>query len=144
HVYKFTVGWLALVNLSYRIVVRVYNILAVGLNDGPPDDVLQLPDVSGPGVVFQDCERVVRDGAHVAPDCPCVLGDKVPAQHAHVLAPLTQRRDGYVDDGDAVVQVFPELPVLNILLKVAVRSGEDSCAVGDHPVAPDPARLALL
>ena len=102
------------------------------------DDVLELADVAGPSVPFEQLERLRREfGLRIA--AAREMGDKGP----DVRAPLAERRHVDVDDAQ---------PVEQILAKLAGRYalGEVAIGCGNHPnvdpsralVGPDPLQLA--
>ena len=82
--------------------------------DGPLDHVGQLAHIAGPVVGLENGEDCRSDGR----DRPVSVRpmQQVLAEQWHVGEPLTQRRQGQFDHGQAVVQVLAESPGSNLLV----------------------------
>src|SRR5215212_6633782 len=111
--------------------------------DGALYRVLQLSDVAGPRVEFEQFLRALGDAERAA-GLRAELLNEVIDQLGYVLAPLAQGRefDGY--DRDAVEQVFAETPLLDHRGEVAVRGGDDARVYRSLLVRADGANLPLL
>ena len=94
------------------------------VDHGPLNDVLQLADVAGPGVLEDGVEEAVLD----AVDGDAVLGgeldDELLGQRDDVDLPLTERRDLELQHAEAVVQVGAETRLLDQRLQIEV-AGHD-------------------
>src|SRR6185369_12161461 len=117
--------------------------VTVGDHREPLDDVAQLPDVSRPSVPRQARHRLGGDLEPLAATVR-VHPKEVLDEEGDVLRALAQRGHVNLDDGNAVVEVFPEPASLDLLPEVLVR-GRDHPDVGlDVAVGADSTELAGL
>ena len=89
-------------------------------------DILQLTDVPGPTVVYQQIYRVVgqSDLTHAVPFRE-VRGE-LPEQQVDVPLPVTKRRHQDLDGVEPVVQILPELALAHGIEKVDIRGRYDA------------------
>ena len=112
--------------------------VAVAQNHCPLDAVLQLADVSRPGVGIELIKR--RDGQHerFLVQIAAETIDKVPGQNHDVLRAFAQRRNLNREDRQPEKEIFAELPLGHPLLQIAVRRGHDAHVDDQRLRAADP------
>src|SRR5690606_3998000 len=99
---------------------------AVGHGRCAKDDVLQLADIAGPAVAKQG--RIGRWGKPTrrSLDLRARLQQEVSRQQEDILAPFAQRRNGEIEDVEAIEQVFTKGAFGYQLFEVAVGGAEDA------------------
>ena len=102
------------------------NARPLGDDHGPLDDILQLPDVTGPGVSFEDFKGIVVNLVDGLAGAAGVHLEKVHGQLGNVLAPLPERRHGDRDDIEAVIEVFAELGFRDQTFEILVCRGDEA------------------
>src|SRR5262245_42040757 len=108
----------------------------------PPQDVLELTNVAGPGVGGKEPHRFLRYGGRRP--SPGQRGEDPRGEERHVLGPLPQRRKGEHEDVEAIVEIFAELPAANLLLEVAVRRRDHADVYMERLPSTEPAYLPRL
>src|SRR5262249_50280344 len=99
-----------------RVALRQYNSAF--------DDVLQLPDVPGPAVLFQGLERIEGDARHLFAGLFGEFFQKMMGQQRGVVFALPERREREGDDVQSVEQVLAEGLGLHLLVEILVGGGE--------------------
>ena len=87
------------------------NFVARGHYDKPFHEVLEFPDISGPGIVDKLVQHRGRKRLLVT-EMPVVLIDEMPDQQGDVLPALAQGGDSDRHHHEPVIEVFPESAVL--------------------------------
>src|ERR1051326_392037 len=118
--------------------------IAAGHDERAVDHVAQLAHVAVPLVLLQRLDEVGVDVLHLLLFRLVQLLQEEMGEERDILEALAQRRDLAGEDGEAVVEVLAHLPVLNGLLRIAVRRGDDARIDVDLLVAADAPELALL
>src|SRR5215469_12651939 len=90
------------------------------------DDVAQLADISGPGIVLKRFNGGGANIFNVPPHAPSDFADKMPYQHGYIVPALSQRRDLNGKDADAIEQILAELAVLHHGFQIPRRRHNDS------------------
>ncbi len=93
---------------------------------GPLHDVAQLADVAGPRVPGEQFERLIREPRVGTVVVPAVKGQQPLGKWGDVLRALPERWDLDRDDIQPVKEVFPEPALLDRILQVGVRGGDES------------------
>ena len=121
------------------------DLRGVGKGDGALDDVLQLPDISGIGVLEQDAHGLAADALDQdVLSLGRMLLDKMLCQEGNILHALPERRQMDIDDVQTVKKVFPEGAPLARGLQVAVGRGNEPQVHLELAHAADPHDLAFL
>ena len=108
------------------------------------DQVLQLTDVAGEGVVEQRLDRPLAEAGHVALVTLAVVVQEVLHQQRDVVAPLAQRRQVDREHVEPVEQVFAETPLAHGLAEVFVGRGHHAHVHPQRPGAADALDFPLL
>src|SRR5262249_43495602 len=111
---------------------------------GTLDDVLQLPDVSGPRVGFEQLRALHADATELPSSSRRESIDEVLDQEWDVLAPFTQGWDADGKDVQAIEQVLPETPLRDLRLQISVRGTDDTNVGRQGLAAPDSLELLFL
>ena len=93
-------------------------------NHGSFDDVLEFADVARPAVAREPFQRVVRNGPHGLAEERAEVLEEVIAEQRDVVPPLPERRNREVHHVEAVVEVFAEPPVRDVLFEVSRCRGD--------------------
>src|ERR1051326_6120480 len=118
--------------------------IAAGHDERAVDHVAQLAHVAVPLVLLQRLDEVGVDVLHLLLFRLVQLLQEEMGEERDILEALAQRRHLDGEDVEAVVEVLAHLPVLNGLLRIAVRRGDDARIDVDLLVAADAPELALL
>ena len=94
--------------------------------DHPFDEVLQFPDIPGPGIGEEAIPDLGCDPFDPAREFPVEFFDEIVGQGGDVLGPLPQRRDVDGKDVQAVEEILPELSLLHRLQEVPVRGRDEA------------------
>ena len=124
--------------------VLVGNPLFVRYGDQPLDQVLELSNVAGPPVGAEDLQRRVGNALEVLPELQVVAAQEELRERREVLDPVAQRRHADGDDLQPVIQVFAEAPLLDRLIEVDVRGGNQPEGGLDRVGSADTFDLILL
>ena len=92
----------------------------VAEDDGPFDDVLQLPDVAGPVVFHQQFLRHAGDGLDMLVEFLVVGVDEVVGQNDDIILPVPEGREEDGNDLEPVIEVISEDLLLHGLDQVLV------------------------
>jgi Aldo/keto reductase family len=112
--------------------------------DGALDGVLQLPNVTWPGVGKQPLGGRRPEAGHLFARTPRELLDEGLGQHEHVAPAGAQRRHDDPDDVDAKIEILAEALLRDGRVEIAVRGGDDPDVEGDLSIPADGSHLALL
>src|SRR5207244_1791050 len=112
-------------------------------HDDPLDDVLQLADVAGPGVVDERLHGGGFEAAdHIAVHAHEAL-ELLLDERRNVRLPFPERGDGEMNDIQPVEQIVTELALRDHVLEVTVRCGDDADVYGGGaPIRADFLQLA--
>src|SRR5436190_21517547 len=111
--------------------------------DGTFDSMLEFADVAVPRVVLEDINGLRRD-RQIFPRLIAELFDKMIDQIADISRTFTQRRQVYGYDRYAVKEIFAKRAFFAHLLKVTVRSSDNSGVDGLLVVSSDGPDLSFL
>ena len=106
------------------------------------DEVLQLADVAGPGVVHEHLHGLGRHLGVGPRVLRRVLPEEVLGEHRNLVAPLAQRRQVDRDDVEAEEEVVAELAVGARLRQILVGRGDDADVHADVLLAAEARELA--
>src|SRR5207253_879738 len=99
---------------------------AVGDNHGALNDILELANVAGPGVRFEDAERIVVNLEHGFSRAVPMQFQKVQSQFSDVLASLAEWGDQNGNDIDSIIEVLAETPFFDEPFQILVGRGNDA------------------
>src|SRR5206468_1353154 len=108
------------------------------------DGRAQLAHVPPPLVRDAGAQRLAGERLRVAREAPGGLLQEVVDQQRDVLAPLGERRNGELDDAQAVVEVLAEAAGAHGALEVLVGGGDEPHVDPDRHVPAHPLELLLL
>ena len=108
------------------------------------DQVFQLPNVSRPVILLQDCNYFVRQRPCPAVELLVVVFEEVGAQIFNVATPFAQRRHVQIHHVDAVIEILAEGPGFDFRLQVAVGRAHHSHLDLLVFLGADAAELAIL
>ena len=107
-------------------------------------NVAQLTDVAGPLVLLQGFHSLGLEGRDGFAHVLCDDFQEVANQQRDVILAFAQRRHLYDNDAQAVVEVFAEIPFLNLTLEVLVGGRQNAHIDGDLFLTSDAHNLVLL
>ncbi len=107
------------------------DLFSFGQHDRAVDDIPQLADVAGPGVIQQALPGGDGKGQPRPAVLPPVMVQERIDQQKNVIAPLAQRRQGQFENAEPVIEVFAELFFAYRLLQILVGGGDDTDVDGD-------------
>ena len=119
-------------------------ILRVAHDDRSLDDILQLTNISRPGVRLQECQTFLVNAADAL---SCFLRktvDEVRNQHRNVFLTFPQRRNLDRKNIEPVKKVAPKCSGGDCCLEVAIGGGNHSNIGPDGTCSSDTLKLALL
>src|SRR5690242_11299765 len=114
------------------------------MNYGPLDHILEFPNVARPIVIDEQGHRVRPDVVDRLPVVGCILSEEVLGKHWDVVGAVPQRRDGNVDNVDAVEQVTPKGARVDHVREIPVRCEQDTRLQRKDPGGTETAELPLL
>ena len=127
-----------------HLQIRRGDLRPLGHDHGTLDAVLQLPDVSRPGILLDGINRLIGKSLDLFSVFVCVAFQEGFGQEDHIPLPFPQGREGHQDDPQAKVKVFPEAPFLHGLFEIAVCGRNDAGIHLDLLPAADPFDHPLL
>src|SRR5262245_999343 len=89
-------------------------------------DILELANVSRPGIGLKLRQRVHRDRRRLEAKVRRVLSEKVANQRRNILSSLAQRRDVQRHDIQSMKKIFAKLPIPNHRFQIAMSGGQDT------------------
>src|SRR6266536_2386712 len=116
-----------------------FDRVAVGHDQDPLDQVLQLPHVARPGARLKNRERTRREPPGLAVVALREEAREVLDELRNVIRPFPQRRRAHRKDVQPEVEVLAEAPLLDRFVEIAVGGGDDA-----HVDLPDPRRSDRL
>src|SRR2546421_4622657 len=108
-----------------RKVRNIYLYLRLH-NHNALDCVLQLTNVSGPGIVLQDIHRLRLESLGLLPISDGEFLIEMLDQQMHVFKSLAQRRQLERNNVQSVKKVCAKVSLLNLDIKSLVRSGDNA------------------
>src|SRR5205085_11822776 len=108
------------------------------------DDVLELPDISGPVVFHEALESLFADRRGLRRRAVAMFREEVLDERGNVLLAIAERRHMDVDDVEPVEEVIAELLLLDLPLQVFVGRADDADVDLDRQRRADPLDLPLL
>ena len=118
--------------------------LALTQDDGPLDHVLQLSNVPGPAILFEERQGLVADPADPLAFLLGIPFDQVLDEERDVTGALTQRRHVHREHVESVEQVLPKAALGDRRVQVPVGRGDDAHVDGDGTVPSHPFEFAFL
>src|SRR5260221_14098376 len=116
-----------------------------GAADRAFDDVAQLADIAGPGVVLERGGRArAEPGEILAAELAAHRAGEMRGEQRDILEALAQRRDGDDIEGEAVEQIGTELSLGGETRQVEIGGADDTYVHLLLGIAADPPRTALL
>src|SRR5579862_3011377 len=112
--------------------------------DCPFDNVLQFPNIAGPGVTLDHCASCRTQRANVASEFLRIELSEMLGEREYVLDPLAQRRKPQTHDVQPVKQILSKSPGSNLSLQVPIGRCNHSNIDLDRTGPADPIYLALL
>src|SRR5579862_5349728 len=113
-------------------------------NDGPFNEVLELPNVAWPRIVHERPHRLRRNLLDLFVHLTRILPSKVPSKYWNVLRMIAQRRRRDREHLEAVVEVASKELVTHHLGQVAVGGGDEPDINGNRPGPSQPLERLLL
>ena len=89
-------------------------------HDQTLDHVLELANIARPGVLGQRLHRLRRDAVDSRAARCGELREELVHKHRNVFSTITQRRNDYVNDVEAIEQILAERPLLDHFSQVTV------------------------
>src|SRR5690606_23741210 len=121
-----------------------FDQLALREDDGPLDRVLELPHVAGPPIGLDKLERALREAGDLAVVLLRETAEELFREEPDIAAALAERRECDGHDGQAMIHVLPQLPLLERLPHVLVRGGDDANVDGDLLLSAESPERPLL
>src|SRR5574338_531275 len=118
--------------------------VAVREHHGTLDDVLELADVPGPGILDEQAHRRRRDAADRESQTAVEPLDEVPDEIGDVLGAFAERRELDAHDVHAVEEIRAESSGGDVLLEIARRRGDHAYVDAAGRVVADATHLTLL
>jgi hypothetical protein len=114
--------------LSPEIVRQIFNPNhgSGAKHQGTLDGVLELSDITGPGVPTQDEHRLVGHGATRPSEARVVFVEEVCHQGRHVVRTISQGRHSNLNDVDAIQEVLSEPAIGDERVEIAMCGGHDA------------------
>src|ERR1700730_13758614 len=113
-------------------------------NHGTLDDVLQLADITGPGIRYEKVQSLLVHPADALSCLSCETVDEVLDEQGNVFFSFSQRRNLNRKNIEAVKQIAPKRTLSDGSLQVAIGGGDDSRVRSDRLVATHTLKLPLL
>src|ERR1044071_5490301 len=113
-------------------------------NDGPFNEVLELPNVAWPRIIHERPHRLRRNPLDVFVHLTRVLMGEVPSEYGDVLRVIAQRRRRDREYLKAVVEIASKELVAHHLSQVAVGGGDEPDVNRNRPGSSQPLERLLL
>ena len=124
--------------------VFIRQLVALGEEHRPFHRVSQLAHVARPAIRLQTGHRGGRDVRDALTEFGVVEVDVEIDELWDVAGPLTQRGKGDRHDVEAIIQIGAEPPLLDLVLEIAIRGGNDADIHMDVRGAADPLECLLF
>src|SRR5438093_8640863 len=111
--------------------------------DGPANDVPELPHVARPGVAQKDLSRRLRDFAARAAELHAGFGEKLVRQVEDVIS-LPEGRQGDPEFVQTVIDILAEPASPHFPLERDIGGGDDPCGHSHRPLAAERLDLSFL
>jgi hypothetical protein len=118
--------------------------IVFGQNHCPFNDVLELTDISGPGVLLEGFHYGGRNRLDGTPHFSVEFVDKSPDQQRNILQSVAERRDVDGDNVEPVVEIIAKATTADLFFEVAVRGGDDARVNVSRFGASDPSKFSVL
>jgi hypothetical protein len=89
-------------------------------DDGPGDDVLQLPHIARPIIVHEGVQRLGGEHVERLVQVPGVVAHEVMYQQGNIFQPVAQRRNRHGKTIQAVVEIGAEVPGVHHLRQLSI------------------------
>src|SRR6185369_2004719 len=119
-------------------------ILGFAHNHGTLDDVLQLADITRPGIRYKKVESFLVYPADALSCFSCETIDEVLDQQGNVVSSFAQRRNFNRKNVETVKQIAAKCAVGDCSLQVAIGGGDDPRVRSDRLIATHTLKLPLL
>lgn len=118
--------------------VGKFEAVAAGLEDeGLTDNVFEFADVAGAGLALEEFEDEGVDFADGLGTVVLIFADEVGDEQGDVFGALAERRDGQMNDVQALIEIETELAHGNFFLQRDVGGGDDADVDGLFTVGAD-------
>ena len=87
---------------------------------------MQLADIARPLIAAQQVERFIGDAEAAQSRLVGQAGQKMARESRNVASPVTQRRNGQLDDIHLIIEIFAEIVFFDFFLQLAVGRSNDS------------------
>src|SRR6267142_3058533 len=119
-------------------------ILCFAYDDRTLDDVLQLANITWPGIRLKQVETLFAHRLKVFSSFPCITIDEVLDQQGNVFFSFPQRRNLNWKNVEPVKQIAPKFTLSDGRLQVAIGGGDDPRVRSDRLIATHTLELPLL
>src|SRR5712671_2371263 len=113
-------------------------------NHGPLDDVLQLADITGPGIRYQKVQSLLVNPADALACFSRKTVDEVLDQQENVFFSFPQRRNLNRKNVETVKQIAAKCPLGDGSVQIAIGSGDNPRIRSDRLIAAHTLKLPLL
>src|SRR6266581_6447455 len=113
-------------------------------NHGPLDDVLQLADITGPGIRYEKIQSLLVNPADTLSCFSSETIDEVLDQQGNVFSSFSQRRNLNRKNIETVKQIAAKCTLDDGSLQVAIGGGDDPRVRSDRLIATHTLKLPLL
>src|SRR6266550_5225206 len=113
-------------------------------NHGPLDNVLQLADITGPGIRYKKIQRLLVNPADALSCFSSETIDEVLDQQGNVFSSFPQRRNLNRKNVEAVKQIAAKCTSSDGSLQVAIGGGDDPYVSADRLIATHTLKLTFL
>src|ERR1043166_4563054 len=111
---------------------------------GALEDVLELAYVALPGVAHEQLQNLTIDAQHSTGQLRVQLTDEVVHEQRNILQTFAKRRQGYVDDVQAIEEIAAEPPGLDCRGEISVGARDDTAVDLDRLDAAESPHLLVL
>lgn len=111
---------------------------------GALDDMLQFPDIAGPGIMLKPLHHLPGNRFDLLAEQMVELADEMTGQNLHIIRPLGKGGDVNEDHAQTVKEIDPEDAVNNGLAGFPVDGADDLQVDGNLAQGTDPPDLFFL
>src|SRR6267154_4947399 len=119
-------------------------ILCFAYDDRTLDDVLQLANITRPGICLKQVEALFAHRLKVFSSFPCITIDEVLDQQGNVFSSFSQRRNLNRKNVETIKQIAAKCTLDDGSLQVAIGSGDHPRIRSDRLIATHTLKLSLL